>query len=469
MKVILCASAPAIALLMVLLAGCASPPRSNEFQNVQGAVWDQTGKRVQWNRGSADDAEAASAVHTLLSRELTADSAVQVALLNNADLQATFEDLGIAQADLVQAGLLRNPVFFLSSRFPTAGGATDLELSVAQDFVDLLMLPLRKKVAAASFQASRGRVVQAVIELAAQMRSGFYTLQGAQQSLEMRRSIRDATLAALDAARKLREAGNIRELDLVNHQSLEQQAELELESADADVQEGRQRLNRLMGLTGDQTWTIDTRLPDLPGPLLVISTTLQQIALARRNDVLAARSEVEAAASQLRLAQPFAGFSSATLGIDGEQDPHSGWVVGPTLEIPVPLFDNGRQKVDRAKAVWRQAKDRYAAMAVNVRSEVCEAVLRMDAARVRAERYRTQILPLRQRIVEQTQLQYNAMQVGVFELIQARQSQIDAGREYVQSLLQYWLARSDLERAAGGRIESATAAGASSSPTTHPN
>jgi cobalt-zinc-cadmium efflux system outer membrane protein len=63
------------------------------------------------------------------------------------------------------------------------------------------------------------------------------------------------------------------------------------------------------------------------------------------------------------------------------------------------------------------------------------------------------VLPLRHRIVEQTQLEYNAMQVGVFPLLQAKQAEIDAGREYVEALQQYWLQHVELERAAGGRLQ----------------
>jgi len=448
--------------MFAALPGCGSSPHDLGFGQVQATVEQQIGKRVQWNRGSTDDAAAASAVRSLLSRELTVDAAVQIALLNNPALQATFEDLGIAQADLVQAGLLKNPVFFLSSRFPISGGATDLELAVAQDFVDVLLLPLRKKVAAATFEASRQRVISAVIDLAGETRCAFYSLQGAQQMLEMRQSIRAAAAAALDAARKLREAGNTRELDLANQQSLEEQAELEAESADAEARESRQRLTLLMGIVDDEGWIVSSRLPELPSTEIADAATLERSAIAHRADLIAAGAEVRSAASQFKLVKPFSLFTDATVGVDGEQDPHGGWVVGPTVQIPIPLFDTGSAKVSRAEGAWRQAIRRYASLSLRVRGEVRSALLRLHAARIRATRFRTRILPLRGRIVVQTQLQYNAMQVGIFELLQSRQMQIDAGREYIQSLLEYWIARTDLEKATGGRIDSLPA----SNPTT---
>src|SRR5881296_1098644 len=129
----------------VALVGCAHVDPNPAFQELAKTVHLRTGKRVQWNRGSAEDAQAQAAVASLLKRPLGADSAVQVALLNNHNLQATYEELGIAQADLVEAGLLKNPVFYFERRLP--GQA--LEMDVLKEFIDVLLLPLRKRVAAA--------------------------------------------------------------------------------------------------------------------------------------------------------------------------------------------------------------------------------------------------------------------------------------------------------------------------------
>src|SRR5216117_3195976 len=131
-----------------VLAGCAHVDPNPAFRELANTVHLRTGKRVQWNRGSAQDAQAQAAVASLLKRPLTADSAVQVALLNNHNLQATYEELGIAQADLVEAGLLKNPVFYFERRLP--GQAAEIDL--VQEFVDILLLPLRKRIAAAQFE-----------------------------------------------------------------------------------------------------------------------------------------------------------------------------------------------------------------------------------------------------------------------------------------------------------------------------
>ena len=132
-----------------VLTGCASVPKEAGFPDVQKLIEQRMGSWVHWNQGIPEDAVVSDAVRSMLQQELTLDEAVQIALLNNRSLQAVYEELGIAQADVVQAGLLRNPIFGASFRFPdkAAGGhrSTNTEFSVVQDFLDLLVLPLRKK------------------------------------------------------------------------------------------------------------------------------------------------------------------------------------------------------------------------------------------------------------------------------------------------------------------------------------
>src|SRR6266566_2565644 len=173
----------------VALAGCAHVDPNPAFQELANTVHLRTGKRVQWNRGNAEDAEAQAAVSSLLSRPLTADSAVQVALLNNHNLQATYEELGIAQADLVEAGLLRNPIFTFQRRFP--GEA--MEMDLLKEFTDILLLPLRKRIAAAQFEAAKLRVGHEVLDLAAEVRAAFYEHQGDQQLVDLRKTVAEAT------------------------------------------------------------------------------------------------------------------------------------------------------------------------------------------------------------------------------------------------------------------------------------
>jgi cobalt-zinc-cadmium efflux system outer membrane protein len=447
---------PRLALLVSAagLAGCASTSPAPAFHDIAATVQQRSGHRVAWNQGTREDAAVETAVETLLQKELSVDDAVQIGLVRNPSILATYEDLSIAQADLVQAGLLRNPVFRVAV-VPGERDALDPPVigSVAMDFLDLLTLPARTKIAATELEAVKARVGDAVLQLAAQLRTAYFAVQGAEQIVAMRRTIADAADAAAELARRQREAGNTNDLDLANELALSEQAKLDLARAEGDALAAREQLTRLMGLWGAQTqWRVAERLPELPpeeGPL----EHLESLAIAQRLDVAAERREVETLSRTVSFVESTrwtGGTVQAELEVDPLKTGHL--ALGPGGSIALPLFDQGQAGVARARALLRQSQRRLDALAIGVRSEVRVASARVSLARQVVERYRKTLVPLRERIVALSQQQYDAMLLGVYQLIVAKQNEVNAYREYIEAVRDYWLARSDLERAVGGRI-----------------
>lgn len=439
-----------VVVLIAAVTACASVPTGAGFGDVERTVAERTGKRVHWNRDAPEDQAATHAVRVLLAKELTPDTAVQIALLNNRGLQATYEELGIAQAALVQAGLLRNPVFTAGAFFPIAGGQPDLSFDLVQDFLGLLYRPLRRRIAATEIEAAKLRVTAAVLDLAAEARQAYYRAEADQQVLELLRQVVQATSASYEAARRLRAAGNITELDLASERALYESARLDLASAEARVIEDRERLNTLMGLWGaDTQWTIAGRLPEIPKQAMELAD-LEKRAVAASLDLALARQEIEAAARRLGLTRATALIPEIEAGVAAEREDQE-WELGPKLSLPLPLLDQGQARLAGARSELRRAQGRYYALAVGVRAAVRAARERLLAARTAALHYRDVILPLRAQVLGQTQLQYNAMQVGVFQLLTAKQQQIEAGRRYIEALRDYWLARIQLEQILSGR------------------
>src|SRR5450432_665351 len=172
----------------LLATGCATPRAS--FDRVQLTVGERTGNRVHWNRGGPEDAQIEQGVQTLLRGELTAERAVQVAFLNNRELQARFEEIGIAQADVIQAGLISNPNLAASFRFPNRPpSGANIEYSIAQNFIELLMRPLRQRIAQAQLAQTEIHVADEVLKLAAEVKIAFYTAQARRQMLDRLRVI----------------------------------------------------------------------------------------------------------------------------------------------------------------------------------------------------------------------------------------------------------------------------------------
>ena len=434
--------------------GCASTSPKPAFDDVAQKVEARSGQRVRWNQAGDDDAKADAAVRNLLSRELRLDGAVQIALLRNRTLRATYEELSVSQADLVQAGLLKNPVFSASMTVAERDNIDpNVIFGVTQDFFDLLMLPARKTVAKSQLEATKYRVADAVLTLAADVRAAYFSMQGAQQIVSMRQLVAEAAQTSFDLTRRQSEAGNVSDLVLATEQALTAQTRLDLARAKADVMAARERMNALLGLWGADTgWTVPMRLPELP----THEPPLDQVesrAMAQRLELAALRQEAYTLGYALNLATSTRWTGVVNVGADVGRLRNGGtWAVGPTIAIEVPLFDQRRAAIARLEALRRQVLDRLEGRATEIRAEVRAVRARVVFQRQLVDEYRGLLVPLREKIVALSQQEYDAMLLGVYQLLLAKQAEVNAYREYIEAVRDYWLARSDLERAVGGRM-----------------
>lgn len=434
-------------LATLVMGGCASVPRDAGISDVQKRVQEQSGQRLAWDPAQPVEAPDDERLKPLLEGELTVERAVEIALAHNRDLLATLEELGVARADLIEASTIRNPVFDGEVRFP-GDPRNPFELGITQTLIDLFQLRKRRALGQAAFEAVRLRVTGAVLGFAAGVRSDYYTLQAAQAALAQQRTITAAAAASAELARRQHDAGNISDLDLENEQALYERAKLDLARAELDELQSRERL--LADLGALETLSLTLPAQTLPGEGAQ-EHFLEEVeaAFPNRIDVSIAQAEVEAARRVVPLAGSSA-YDELALGVTHEREADGETTTGPSVSIPIPIFDRGLAGRTRAAANLRLAEQRLHALTTNGRSEARAARERLLEARARADYLRTVVVPRRQRILALTQLEYNAMQRGAFDLLRARQGLSDALREQVMAVRDYWLARTGLEAAMSG-------------------
>jgi cobalt-zinc-cadmium efflux system outer membrane protein len=437
-----------------LLAGaCASVDPRPAFVDVQRESRAGSGTDARWTRTPAEATAVDGALDRLLADPLTAESAVAIALVANPSLQATFEELGIAQADLAQASRLSNPEVGALVRFPHQGGGSNVELSLVQDVFDLVARPLRAKVAAAQLEQTKLRIAHEVLALAGDVREAFVTLQAAEELVARLELVRDVTGTAAEFARAQHRAGTINELELESRTVIEREAVVDVAVAATEARAGRERLQRLLGLWGPRTaWTASRVLPDVPADEVPLPG-LERIAVTRRQDLRAARWGVDQVGRALALRKKTRFFPvGLQFGLNTEKEVTGERVTGPELRLQLPLFDTGKASVARLEAEHRRAQRQLEALAVEARSQVREQHGRMQAARALARYHREEVLPQRRRILELTVQHYNAMFKGAYDLLLAKQSEVAAERAALDAWRDYWIARARLERAVGGPL-----------------
>ncbi len=433
---------------------CARPDATLQRQSdasLDALVASRLHSKAVFDSRRPEDAETPKALQALLGEGLTQESAVRIALLNNPHLRGELESLGVAQADLVQAGLLQNPRFGASVRFPDHGGRTATDFSLTQELISLFTRSLRKQIAAGELDRARLRVAQAVLDLEAEVRRAFVSVQAAEQVRDLRQTLLDASETAVELSRRQRAAGNISELDASIQTGSGVQARLDFAKAETQSFEDRERLTRLLGLS-DGAWTLAAKLAEVPKSEPSLDA-LEARALARRLDLSEARAESQVITNSLSLAKKSRWFGSVEAGLSTERDPEGNRVTGPLLNIELPLFDRHQAQVQRLEAQSRQAQSRVVEMEGRIHSEVRLAVARLGLARNVADRTAKVLVPLRERIVALTQERYNSMLAGVYDLLLAKQIEATTYKEAIESVRDYWIARADLDRALGGAIQ----------------
>ncbi len=436
-----------VVVISSLLSGCATFSRDGGMDDVQSMVSQRMKQDVALD--GAGKAIAQQRVHELLAKPLGMDEAWQLALLNNRGIKAGLAELGIAEADLVQAGRLPNPRF--SMLYTRHDGDYKIEQSFTFNVFALLTMPQAKAVEQQRFEQAKLEVSLQVLALAQATRQAWVEAVAAEQSSLYAAQVMQAAEAAAELARRMYQQGNWSKLDQAREQGFYADAALEYAAAREHQRMARERLSRLLGLGNSDLFTLPPRLPDLPvaeDDLLQV----QQQAFLQRLDLLAMRAEVDALAKQLGLSKTTRLINVLDIGparvLEGRRG--EAYKKGITLGFELPLFDWGSARVKRAEAIYTQALERTAQTAIDAETEVRAAYMRYRVRYDIARHVQDEIVPLRQRMLQESQLRYNGMLVSAFELLAGAREQIGSVNQYIHAMRDFWLADASLAMATMG-------------------
>jgi len=440
-----------------VVGGCASFSPDGGFAPVQQTAKDRLGKDLQWARSDAERDSIDQRVRELLAKPLAMDDAVQIALLNNRGLQAAYQELGISEADLVQAGRLPNPGVAFARK--SQGSEVELEWLLAINLARLIAMPLVMEAESRRFAHTQLRVSLQMVSLAADTRKAYVHALAAEETVRYMRQVMVAAEASAELARRMEQVGNFNKLQRAREQGFYADATLNLARSEQAQRATRERLTRLLGLWGAQAqFSLPERLPDLPKSTIDLPE-IEKLALEQRLDVRGAKLAAEQTAKNLGLTRTTRLINVLEVGAIYNTFNDAPSQRGFEIGFELPLFDWGDARVARAEAIYMQAVDRAAQTAIDARSEVREAYTGYRAAYDIARHHRDEIVPVRQRIAEENLLRYNGMLIGVFELLADARAQIASVNSAIEALRDFWIAQADLDMALIGKPSLAIPAG----------
>lgn len=431
------------------LTGCATFSPDGGMNEVRQLAQDRVGAPARSVSMAADPGAARSAVDALLAQPLTMDSAVEIALLNSPGLQAKLAELGLAEAELVQAGRLRNPVFAYSNK--RNAEIIQIERTLLMNVAQLIFMPLHVEIEERRFAQAKFAAAADIVNAAAATRQAFVRAVAAQEMLTYYAQVKLSAEASSELARRMAQVGNWSKLAQMREQAFYADATAQHARAQQSAIAEREQLVRLLGLWGSGTqFTLPARLPDLPAAPFEPADA-ERTAMERRLDVQIAKSETAAVAQSLGLARTTRFINVLEVGYTNESETGERRKNGYEIELQLPLFDWGDARVARAEIQYRQALARTSEVAINARSEVRESYAAYRTAYDLARHYRDEVVPLRRRIVDENILRYNGMQIGVFELLADAREQVGSVNAAIEAARDYWLAETALQLALTGK------------------
>lgn len=434
------------------LSGCAAFSPDGGMTTVSELTSQTIRKDVAFVR-TAEGASAVDArVHQLLSRTLSAETAVQVALLNNKGLQAAYNELALAETDLVEQSLPPNPVFSVSRI--SGDGASEIERQVVGDILALATLPFRSDITRERFRQAQLRAALVTLRLAADVRRAYVRAVAGNEMVVLLTDAKATAESTAQLAAKLDETGSVNKLDQAREQVFYAETTADLATARQATTSAREKLARLMGLWDDG---LDFRLPNALPPLPCRPLALPSIeadAVGHRIDLQIARLELAALAKSLNLTEAtrfvtlldLAGISRRTQDPEGAPFRERGFDV----QFQIPIFDGGEVRVRQAAETYSLAFNRLTERAVNVRSEARDAYRVYRSTYDIASHYQREIIPLRKIITEEMQLRFSSMQVDIFALLAEARQRLASLRGAIDAKQNFFLAQSELQTAVNG-------------------
>lgn len=436
----------------IALGGCATFSKDGGLDDVKSLAQQHITQEVAWPKTEAEQKIIAGRVDELLQKELDVESAVQLALFNNKGLQASLYELGISEADVVQAGRLPNPKF--SMLYARNNGDYKIEQALTFNIFSLLTMPKMLEIERLNFEKTKQEVALDVLRLAYQTRLAYFNAVAANEQLAYSQQVKESARASAEMAKRMVKAGNWNQLELTREQGFYADAMLDELAAKQKQSAAHEVLSRLLGISVNQL-QLQKRLPDLP-KMLADSAQFEKEAFEQRLDLQAARLQVQNLAKQLGLTKTTSVINTLELGparvLEGRRG--DAYKKGVDISFELPLFDWGGAKVARAEAIYMQGVNRAANVAINAQSEIREAHSRYLTSYDIARQYHDEIVPLRKKVLDEKLLRYNGMLVSPFELFADARAQVASVKTYIEKLNEFWLADTALQMTRIGDLDS---------------
>lgn len=435
---------------LLILSGCSTISQNEVFSQVKHLSASRGIEGLEWIQSPEHASQVEASVNQMISQPLSMEDAVRITLINNRALQQTYTKIGIAQSDLVQAGLMSNPL--LGYSVGKNNGVTTTTVGVDIAFLDLLWIPLRRELGTIALEETKAWVADEVLKHVKETKKAYIELSIAETQMEYYKDFMKSYESSLQLAVRQYTAGNLSKRDYLKLQDAYQRARVQSMEAAKRYAMAREALNRACGLYAQQTYYALEKPHRVLETPIISEHDLESRAIRQRFDMQAVITAVDYAAKEAGYTQNTRLLNAIEISGESEKTTAQDRFNTYGIKIPIPIFDIGQGRVSKTEAIYNQKVHELYEKAVTIRSEVREHTTLLQHSYTIAREYDEAIVKVNQQILEETQLFYNGMLDGIYELLEDHRRLIEAKISALEAYGEYQKAHADLEYTIGGKL-----------------
>ena len=421
---------------VLLLGACASTPPNNSRALLEHQLSEHF-----------PEARLSAPAPVITDKTLDLPSAIQVLLSQSPQVRIELAQLGIADAQRVQAELISNPHLSIGALKPEDGGRWQLDVGLSQPLLELFTRPLRRQMAEENLLSVQLHLQARLQQLISRAGDAYFAAIAARQHLQVQQQMLDATLARQQLAKSLYHAGNMSENSFLYYDNELRRVQQQVKKRERNAQEKYFELLNMLGMESHHTITLPDQLPALPTEKFSHTDLVKQ-AQNDRLDIKITTQQLVQLESRRALIREEKGWRDMSVGINAEREFDGATNVGPELEFALPIFNRNQGKLAAIDAQTIKLQAQLAQTLLDVDTEIALALNQMQSAREQLDLISASLVVAEKRVMLSNR-ETNFMLGSPFELLNSKRQEIQLAHEYTNELANYWQARSQLELAIG--------------------
>ena len=438
-------------MFMLFLSSCSRVTLKKEFVEIKNKTKQITGAATTWQQTEKEAYSIKKNIQGHIQLGITRKEAISFALQNNPDLQAAFEQLGIAKSDLKNAGLFSNPYVQSVFRLPYRGDKANIEADISMRVSDFWQVPIRRNLAEDELEITTLAILHLIMQITRDVKIAYDTCLYMHAKLILAQDILNKIIELRDRISYRQKFGYENDLARYLSEAMVGKRQVKVIEFEALLKNAFVHLHHLLGLIISYN---EIKLTNSLAYDLIEIPSLQQLkqyALKNRPELQIAQTKIDQAKHELSLEKARV-LDEVRFGVSYKKDfeREKGW--GPSIAFSLPIFNTNKALITRARFKILQTKKIFRAEKMAVLEELYQIFETIKATGQEMDIYKNTIFPSNKKAIIYAHTYFNQMQLNKIVLLESMLKLYEMEETYLDTQFKAAQLFANLEKAVAKKL-----------------